>query len=365
MRRQNVFPIGTLISFALFAFAPLVITTIFSPAITRADEPVRVGIVGFDSYQALAFTQLFHKPPADNPDLAGLRVVAAWPGGSPDLEETAIDVARWRPHLVTQGVQIVETVDEVLEQSDVVMIMSIDGRAHLELAKQALKAKKPVYIGRPMAASLDDVIEMFQLAEKYDTPLFSCSQHRYSPGVIGMRNHPEVGKVQGCDVYGGCPIVPHHPDLFWHAIHSIETLYTIMGTGAVSVTRAQTAETELVTGVWQDGRIGTYRGIRKGAVRYSATVFGDLGVAKAGKYGYEAAVKGVVPKGRYKGYEGVATEIAKFYKTRTLPVSPAETIELFTFMEAAHESKKRNGVPVRLEEVRLAAFKRVASRSKE
>jgi hypothetical protein len=52
---------------------------------TSAAEPVRVGILGFDNYQSLAFTQDWHKPPADNPDLAGLKVVAAWRGGSPDI----------------------------------------------------------------------------------------------------------------------------------------------------------------------------------------------------------------------------------------------------------------------------------------
>ena len=344
--------------------AVIIVGSILTADSSQAAKPVRVGILGFDSYKALAYTKLFHKPPADNPDLVGLRVVAAWPGGSPDLEETIVDIKRWKPYLAKQGVRIVDSVEEVLLQSDVVMIMSLDGRAHLELAKQTLRAKKPVYIGRPMAASLDDVIEIFQLAEQHQTPLFSCSQHRYSPGFIGMRDHPEVGKVRGCDVYGGCPIVAHHPDLFWHGIHGIETLYTIMGPGAVSVTRAYSPETELVTGIWKDGRIGTFRGIRKGAVKYSALVFGDKGVGPAGKYGYAAPVKGVVPKSRYMGYEGVATELAKFYKTRKLPISPSETIELFTFMEAAHESKRLNGIPVRLDEVLSAARKRVAERSK-
>ena len=343
--------------------AVLVVLTV-GTHLVRAADPVRVGILGFDNYQALAFTQLFHKPPADNADIAGLKVVAAWAGGSPDLKETYTDIERWRPHLIKQGVKIVDSIDEVLKQSDVVMIMTADGRAHLKVARQALEAKKPVYIGRPMAASLEDVIEMFDIAEKNKTPLFSCSQHRYSPGVIGMRDHPEVGKVQGCDVYGGCPTVSHHPDLFWHAVHSIETLYTIMRPGVVSVTRAHTADTELVTGIWKDGRIGTYRGIRKGAIRYSAVVFGEKGVAKAGKYGYAAAVKGVVPKGRYMGYEGVATEMAKFYKTRKMPIPPSETIELFAFMEAAHESKRLGGVPVQLQDVLKAARQRVTARTK-
>ncbi|MBC8354192.1 MAG: hypothetical protein H8E66_19540 [Planctomycetes bacterium] len=177
-----------------------------------------------------------------------------------------------------------------------------------------------------------------------------------------MRNHSEVGEVIGCNVFGGCPIVEHHPDFFWHAIHSFETLYTIMGPGAAAVTRARTDDAELVTGVWTDGRIGSYRGIRRGTLKYSATVFGDKGVAPAGIYGYEAPVNGVVPKGRYKGYEGVATEIAKFYKTGKSPIDPTETIELFGFMEAAHESHRRGGVPIRIDEVLAKARRTLAAR---
>jgi len=342
----------------------LLLTFLLLPACRAANaaQPVRVGILGIDNYQSLAFTQVWHKPPEDNPDAGGLKVVAAWRGGSPDIEETQVDIKRWEPRLVDLGVSIEDSIDGVLKKCDAVMIMTIDGRAHRELAEHALKAGKPTYIGRPMAASLEDVIAIFELAEKYDTPVFSCSQHRYSPGFIGMRNHPEVGEVIGCNVFGGCPTVEHHPDLFWHAVHSIETLYTIMRPGAVTVTRARTDDAELITGVWKDGRIGSYRGIRRGALKYSATVFGDKGVAPAGIYGYPAPVKGVVPKSRYKGYENVATEIAKFYKTGKLPIDPSETIEMFGFMEAAHESHRRGGVPVRIDEVVTKARKNLAAR---
>ena len=353
---QRFYPFGS--------YAVLILTLALAGNSVQAAEPVRVGILGFDSYQALAFTQLYHKPPDDNPDLLGIRVVSAWPGGSPDWDETLEDIERWKPRLIDQGVKIVDSADEVLADCDAVMIMSIDGRAHLELARRALAAKKPTYIGRPMAASLDDVVEMFQLAETHKTPLFSCSQHRYSPGFIGMRNHPEVGKVLGCTVYGGCPEVPFHPDLFGHGIHSIETLITIMGPGVVAVTRTHTEDADLVTAKWKDGRIGTYRGIRDGKVQYSALVFGDQGIAPAGQYGYAAPVAGVVPKGRYKGYEGVATEMAKFYKTRSSPIPPSETIELFAVLEAARQSKQQGGVPIQLEEVLQAARQRVAERSK-
>ena len=141
-------------------------------------------------------------------------------------------------------------------------------------------------------------------------------------------------------------------------MHGVETLYTIMGPGCVSVTRAATDAADVVTGVWKDGRVGTYRGIRKGALKYSATVFGSKGVAPAGIYGYAAPVKGVVPPGRYMAYEGTAVEIAKFFKTRKPPVSAEETIELFAFMEAAEESKRQNGAPVKLEAVLAKARER-------
>ncbi len=323
---------------------------IWCGAAARAAEPVKVGILGVDNYQSVAFTQLFQKPPADNPDLLGLEVVAAWPGGSPDIEESVKGVAQWKERLEAMGVKMEDSVEAVLKQVDAVLIMSLDGRTHLELATAALRAGKPVYVGRPLAPSLAEAIQIFAVAKEYKTPLFSCSQHRYSPGFVGMRNHEEVGAVLGCTVYGGFEGEPHHPGYYWH-LHPFETLFTIMRPGVETVTQTRAAGGDVVTGVWKDGRIGTVHVIRQGAVKYSAVVFGDRGIAPAGMYGYEAPVKGVVPKGRYKGYEGVATEIAKFFKTKQLPIDPAETIELFAFIEAAHESGRRGGTPVSVKEV--------------
>jgi predicted dehydrogenase len=323
-----------------------------------ADQPIKVGVIGLDNYQAVAFTELWHNPKVA-PALSGLKVVAAFPAGSPDIEESVRELPKWTEGIKKLGVEVVKSPEDVLKQVDAVLVMSVDGRAHLEQLKAVLKAGKPVYIGRPLTASLADAVEIFRLAKEHKTPIFSCSQHRFSPGFIGMRDHPEVGEVLGCDVYGGCPREPHHLDLFWHGIHGIETLYTIMGPGCVSVTRASTDVADVVTGVWKDGRVGTYRGIRKGALKYSATVFGTKGVSTAGAYGHGVPVKGVVPTNdKYMAYEATAIEIAKFFKTKTPPVSAEETIELFAFMEAAEESKRQNGAVVKLETILAKAKKK-------
>ena len=337
----------------------LVLTALFLfTAQSPAAEPIKVGIIGLDNYQAVAFTQLFHDPKAAG-DLAGFKVIAAFPAGSPDIEESMRELPKWVKDIQTYGVEIAKSPEDVLKKVDAVLIMSVDGRAHLEQLKPVFKTGKPVYVGRPLAASLADTVEIFRLAKESKTPIFSCSQHRFSPGFIGMRNHEEVGDVIGVDVYGGCPREPHHPDLFWHAVHGVETLYTIMGPGCVSVSRAATETADVVTGVWKDGRVGTFRGIRKGLPKYSATVFGSKGVSTAGIYGHGIPVKGIVPTNdRYMGYEATAIEIAKFFKTTIPPVSAEETTELFAFMEAAEESKRQNGAVVKLEAVLAKARKK-------
>ena len=319
---------------------------------------LKVGVIGLDNYQAVAFTSLFRAAKSGEP-LSGFEVVAAFPGGSPDIPSSVEALPRWTESFAEMGIPCVDSIAEVVERADVVILMSLDGRVHLKQATPVLKAGKPLYIGRPMAASLVDVLKIFQVAEAHNAPLFSCSQHRFVPAFSGMRNHPQVGRVLGCSVYGGLQFEPTHADFFWHSIHSAETLFTIMGPGCVSVTRASTSQAELITGKWKDGRIGTFRGLGTGTVKYSGVVFGEKGILRAGNYGrgvptLKTNAEGehwLAPQGEYMGYKGVALAMADFFRTRTPPISAAETIEIFAFLEAAHESKRRDGVPVTLETV--------------
>jgi hypothetical protein len=216
----------------------------------------------------------------------------------------------------------------------------VDGRPHLEQVVPVIKAGKPVFVDKPVAGSLADAIVIYELAKKHEVPLFSSSSLRFSPGILGMRDDDRVGKVLGCEARGPCTLEPHHPDLFWYGIHGVETLFTIMGSGCKEVSRARTDGTELVVGVWNDGRIGTFRGLREGAHGYGATVYGD---------------KGIAPSGGYEGYQPLVVEIVKFFKSGKPPVSAEETLEIYAFMEAADESKRQGGCPVSLDSVMAKA----------
>ena len=318
----------------------------------RAADPVRIGVLGLDNYQAVAYAQILNNPKATG-DLLGVRVVAAFPDEpSTDIEESVTNLPKWIAQIQKFGVEIVPSVDELLRRCDAIMVMSVDGRRHRAQLQPVFAAKKPVYVGRPLTTTLAEAQAIFAEAERTKTPIWSSSQHRYSPGFFGMREHPEVGRVLGCDVYGGCPTEPHHPRFVWHALHGIETMYTIMGPGCVSVRCTSTPQAESITAVWSDGRVATYRGIKQGALKYSATVFGEKGVSTAGIYGHGVPVKGVVPtQDKYMGYEGIAIEMAKFYKSGVVPVTPAETLEIYAFMEAADRSIAEGGAEVKLADV--------------
>ena len=110
------------------------------------------------------------------------RLVAAYPGGSPDVRSSRTRVEGFTATLRDKhGVEIVDSVDALLGKVDVVLLESVDGRKHLEQAEPVLKARKPVFIDKPVAGTLADALTIFQLAEASGTPCFSSSSLRYSP----------------------------------------------------------------------------------------------------------------------------------------------------------------------------------------
>lgn len=314
-----------------------------------AEKVLKAGLIGLDTSHAVAFTKLLNDPKAP-PEVAGVRVVAAFPGGSPDVPSSRDRVPEYTKTLEEQyGVEIVDSIEAMLDKVDVVFLESVDGRPHLEQAKPVFKARKPMFIDKPVAGSLADAVEIFGLAKESGTPVFSSSALRFAPGIAAMRAG-KLGDVAGCDAYSPCELEEHVPDFFWYGVHGVETLFTIMGAGCESVVRTTTPGSDVAVGVWKGGRIGTFRGIRDGAPHdFGATVFGSKGIGQSGGY---------------VGYQPLVAEIVKFFKTGEAPVSPEETLEIFAFMEAADESKRQDGRPVTIESVLARARAEAASRGK-
>ncbi len=77
-----------------------------SAAVAQEAKPIRVGIIGLDTSHVTAFTKILNDPKAEG-DLAGVRIVAAYPGGSPDIPSSADRVEGFTKTLRDAGVEIV------------------------------------------------------------------------------------------------------------------------------------------------------------------------------------------------------------------------------------------------------------------
>lgn len=303
----------------------------------KRNAVVRVGYIGLDSSHCIAFTELLLR---ESPlsELTGVKIVAAYPGGSPDFPLSRDRVIGYTEKMRTLEVEIVDSIELLFSKVDAVILGSVDGRQHLEQAEQVFQAGKPVFIDKPLAHNLSDAVKIQKLGQDYGTPWFSSSALRYQKVLKDLLASDILGEIVGCDSFGQTRSGTGHADLAWYGIHGIELLFTVMGRGCISVTRQQTDKSEQVTGLWTNGRIGTYRGIREETHQagYGASIFGTKSLQQIS-----------VPA----DYESLVVEIAKFFKTGTPPVNAEATIEIFEFIEAADESKRRGGVPVTLASV--------------
>jgi predicted dehydrogenase len=296
---------------------------------------IKIGIIGLDTSHSPAFAKLFN---AANPkaELAGFKVVAAFPYGSRDIESSTKRIPEYISQFREMGIEITDSIEVLLEKVDVVLLETNDGKPRLEQARKVIQAKKPFFIDKPVAASFEDTKMIYEEASKNQVPIFSASSLRYMSNAQAVRHQGKVGEVLGCDAFSPATLEAGHPDLFWYGIHGVEILFTVMGSGCKSVTRINTPDADVVVGTWNDGRIGTFRGMRAGKHEYGGTAFGS---------------EGNLVLGNYEGYEPLAVKIAEFFKTGRSPVEATETLEIYAFMEAADESKRRGGGSVEIKSI--------------
>ncbi len=300
------------------------------------EKPLRVGMIGLDTSHVIAFTQLMNDPK----NAMGAKVVCGFKGGSPDVEASHTRLEKFTKDLQERfGVEIVGSIDELVRKVDAVMVMSVDGRPHLEQARPAFAAKKRVYIDKPMAGTYPQGKEIVRLSRESGTPFFSASSYRFNQALLNTKNDPALGRILGCDTSSHASLEPHHPDLFWYGVHGVEALFTVRGAGCESVQRVHTKDVDVVVGKWKDGRVATFRGVRKGASSTGVTIYG------------EKAVKTSIGAPGQGGYKPLVVEIVKFLKGGPPPVSPEEMLEVLAFMQAADLSKERKGAEVKLAEL--------------
>jgi predicted dehydrogenase len=335
-RRLTCVSRGLLLAAAIALLLPL-----HSVAQTNSDEPIKVGIIGLDTSHVIAFTKSFNDP-TDSEHVAGFRVVAAYKGGSPDVESSWSRVDKFTAELRDKWkIEIVNDIPTLCSKVDAVLVESVDGRPHLEQVRPVFAAHKPVFIDKPLAGSYKDGSEIAKLGKAAGVPWFTSSSLRFWEETQRLKNPQAIGHVLAFDVMGPTIREPHVPSLFWYGVHAVEALYQLMGPGCESVTMQVSANQDVVVGKWKDGRLGVMRGFSSDLYAYSIVVYGAKGVLHS--------------EDKPETYGPLLVEIAKFFRTGVPPVDNNESLEILAFMEAADRSQARGGVAIPLSEITKGA----------
>jgi hypothetical protein len=306
-----------------------------------ASAEIKVGIIGLDTSHAVAFTKIMNVD--KDPSMEGLRMVAAYKWGSKDIASCTNRYEKYIPQMKEMGVEIVDSIQELLSEVDVVCLETCDGREHLAQAEEVFKSGKRVFIDKPLAHNLEDALKIYELGKKYGAQYFSSSALRFS-NVAKAARAGEYGKIRGAAIISPSPLEAQgtHNYYTWYGIHGFEPLVAIMGTGVDKVSCFRNDTDDVINATWKDGRMGELRLMRNSWI-YSGYVLPEKPKDRT---------KPVIVYDGYQGYQPLVKEIAKFFKTGVAPVSPEETLEIMAFMEAAEMSAKRGGEPVTIEQAK-------------
>ena len=306
-----------------------------SAALAQTTPDLKIGMIGLDTSHVISVAELLNDPAAKD-HIPGARIVCAFKAGSPDVEMSRTRIEGFATELRDKyGVALVDSIAEVVARSDAIMIMSVDGRIHLRQAREVFPSGKPVFMDKPLAASLDEAVAIVRLAHETHTPLLSASPFRFSAGLAHLREAP-IGRIRGAVSYGNGTSEEHMPPLFFEGIHPVEALFTVLGPGCESVNCLHTADTEVATGLWSGGRTGVVYGLRNGKTPVGTTVFGQTASLTDTNY-------------RNEGFLPLTRQIITFFQTRKSPLPPENTLEIIAFMEAADQSQQRQGAAVNVQ----------------
>ena len=253
-------------------------------------KELKIGMIGLDTSHAEAFTGILNDEKRKD-HVPGGRVVAAFPGGSPDMDISRNRVGGFTKTLREKySIEMKETPEAVAEAVDLVMILSVDGRVHREQFERTAKLRKPTFIDKPFAVTVEDAEAMLRTAHTEMVALMSCSSVRYSDNVVEALGGKRED-VLGCDAHGPLSEVPTQPGVFFYGVHTIDLVVNVLGHGCREVRAADYDACDVVTLAWPDGRIATARLMKEPHGHFGITLhrkggaqFVDASAAKRAAY---------------------------------------------------------------------------------
>lgn len=239
----------------------------------------------------------------------------------------AEDVEKWRASAQEMGVSPVDSMDELLDAVDGVMVLAISGHRHLELALPCLERGLPTYIDKPLTCSGAEAKKLLAAARAGKAPCYSASSLRFITELKKL-DRDALGPLVVVEAYGPGELNPAMEGLFHYGVHTIEMVDAIWGPGVRRVAAVESEDRHLVDLEYHDGRLARLRMERKGAYDFGATVHGEKGVQQ-----FRVDFGPV--------YTRLVEAMAGFFAGGPAPVDLRDIVENVLVMEAGNASCKQ------------------------
>ncbi|MFA6715582.1 MAG: Gfo/Idh/MocA family oxidoreductase [Victivallales bacterium] len=279
---------------------------------------IRLGVFGLDGHGPVFAHEV-------NSKMTGARVVKAMPYPTVMINKQKladnIESAR------SDGVKIVENIEELEKNVDGILVLQDDGSQHLEMARQLAAFGKPVYVDKPIEVTATAARELVDVYRKHNCPLFSGSALRYTPEIKAVKADTEAGTILGAMTWSPFMLNPRMPGWIYYAIHAVEPLFELLGPDCVDVQCIPGQYGPTAIGQWADGRTGIARATTDGVHGYGFTVWRE-----------KKTVTTTVAMDTI--YQGLLEAIIEFFRTGIAPTPVKNEVEVISFMERANAGMK-------------------------
>ena len=241
-------------------------------------------------------------------------VAFAWEKFTPEGKKS---LTEW---CAAQNVTPLGSIEELVDKSDCICVLAPSNpEVHEELAKAALKSGKPVYVDKPFAPDRAAAERMVEVAKKYNTPLMSSSALRFGNELMELRQK-DISPLCVSTCGGG----RNFPE---YAIHQIEMIVSLLGTGARKLQVCGDDKKLTVTMLYDDERLAS--------MNYSPYWGFTLAAASDEKGQQLNTMTNIFPN--------LLQKILEFYKSGVNPIPVAETIEIAAILDAVVKGMAQPG----------------------
>lgn len=219
------------------------------------------------------------------------------------------------------GVQRLDSIDEVVEKSDCLIVLSPDNpERHWDLCQKPLRSGKRVYVDKTFALEKSTAEALVKLAEENNTPFFSTSALRFAD------------ELKDIDREGICFINSRGPGNFdTYSIHQIEPIVVLMGSKAKRIMSVGSGKYESMVIEFEGNR------------SIVMSQYGWTGVDFSMLVNYEDGKTVTVPA-MTNTFPNFIKAMCDFFKTGEIKAAHDETVAIMGIIEAGNKALANPGV---------------------